>query len=405
MKKQLEKLIDIWLQVGINIQGGQPLYITLPDEYNYLKEIFDVKAQQLGVTNITYQFTQSYDSLLKNYHGHFTTYDNDLRERYAIKEDLLKNNCAYLEIRRGIDYFQENQADALQSLKQIENRHNLSFRNKKRQQGNIVSCKTVIPTQYWADYLFPKEKNALTKLWDLYFDITLANLDDAISLWNQRIDNIQKQVIYLNQQQFKSLSFTTEKSHLNVELVDNHAWVGGCEITDKNIRYMPNFPTQEIFTAPKKTGVTGVMCNTKPLCHTGRVADDFTLRFEHGKLIQYNAMKNQELLEEIVHADENNSYCGEIAILPGITEISKTNTVFHTTILDENAACHLALGCAYPCSIHQKIKFTKEEFEKAHLNYSTSHVDVIFGDPSVTIIAHTKNGEVIPLMQDGKWSI
>ena len=88
MKKQLEKLIDIWLQVGVNIQGGQPLYITLPDEYTYLKEIFDVKAQQLGVTNITYQFTQSYDSLLKNYHGHFTTYDNDLRERYAIKEDL-----------------------------------------------------------------------------------------------------------------------------------------------------------------------------------------------------------------------------------------------------------------------------------------------------------------------------
>ena len=210
---------------------------------------------------------------------------------------------------------------------------------------------------------------------------------------------------YLDLQQFKSLIFITRKSRLDVELVENHKWTGGCEITNTGIRYMPNFPTQEIFTAPKKTGITGIMCNTKPLCYGGRIIDDFQLNFENGKVIDYYPKDNHSIIDEIINLDESNHYPGEIAILPGETEISKTCVVFQSTLLDENAACHLALGCAYPCSINHETKFEKEEFEKLGLNYSNYHIDVMFGDDSITIQAISKNNEIKLLMENGEWRV
>ena len=190
-----------------------------------------------------------------------------------------------------------------------------------------------------------------------------------------------------------------------MELAENHKWTGGCEFTEKGIRYMPNFPTQEIFTAPKKTGITGIMHNTKPLNYSGRLINEFSLHFEKGKILDYCATDNKSILDEIINLDENNRYPGEIAILPGETEISKTNIIFQTTLLDENAACHLAIGCAYPCSINHKIEYGRKEFERLGINYSNYHVDVMFGDSRVTITASSNNNEEILLMENGEWRV
>ena len=405
MEKYLNNLVNIWLKVGVNVQPKQILYVTIPLEYASLREIIDEKAKQLEVANVIYQFTDGYDQLLEKYSNDYQNYDKYLEEITKNKINLLKHNCAFFEAKRGIDYYDECKKDELGKLKNIEKKYNILFRNKKREIGNVVSCKTVIPTQYWAESIFPKEKNPLDKLWEIYFQITLANVDDAIDKWNQRIDNIQNRVKYLDLQQFKSLIFITRKSRLDVELVENHKWTGGCEITNTGIRYMPNFPTQEIFTAPKKTGITGIMCNTKPLCYGGRIIDDFQLNFENGKVIDYYPKDNHSIIDEIINLDESNHYPGEIAILPGETEISKTCVVFQSTLLDENAACHLALGCAYPCSINHETKFEKEEFEKLGLNYSNYHIDVMFGDDSITIQAISKNNEIKLLMENGEWRV
>ena len=238
-------------------------------------------------------------------------------------------------------------------------------------------------------------KRQLDKLWEVYLQITLANFDNAVEIWNRRINEIQERVKYLDQQQFKSLYFKTDKTQLYVELAENHKWTGGCEITEKGIRYMPNFPTQEIFTAPKKTGITGIMHNTKPLNYSGRLINEFSLHFEKGKILDYCATDNKSILDEIINLDENNRYPGEIAILPGETEISKTNIIFQTTLLDENAACHLAIGCAYPCSINHKIEYGRKEFERLGINYSNYHVDVMFGDSRVTITASSNNNDCL----------
>lgn len=405
MYKYLENLVDVWLKVGVNIQPNQLLYVTIPSEYISLKDIFDKKTKQLKGMEVIYQFTDDYDQLLEKYKNNYQIYDSYLSEITSKKLSLLEQNCVFFEAKRGIDFFDEEKKQELQQLKQIEKKYNLKFRNEKRKVGNIVSCKTVIPTKYWAECIFPEELRPLDKLWEVYLQITLANFDNAVEIWNRRINEIQERVKYLDQQQFKSLYFKTDKTQLYVELAENHKWTGGCEITEKGIRYMPNFPTQEIFTAPKKTGITGIMHNTKPLNYSGRLINEFSLHFEKGKILDYCATDNKSILDEIINLDENNRYPGEIAILPGETEISKTNIIFQTTLLDENAACHLAIGCAYPCSINHKIGYGRKEFERLGINYSNYHVDVMFGDSRVTITASSNNNEEILLMENGEWRV
>jgi len=129
------------------------------------------------------------------------------------------------------------------------------------------------------------------------------------------------------------------------------------------------------------------------------------LHFENGKVIDYYPRDDHSIIDEIINLDESNQYPGEIAILPGVTEISKTCVVFQSTLLDENAACHLALGCAYPCSINHETKFEKEDFEKLGLNYSNYHIDVMFGDDSITIQAISKNNEIKLIMEKGEWRV
>lgn len=405
MDDQLKQLVNIWLRVGVNIQENQFLHVTLPSECSCLKEIISKQAKILKVKEVVFQDVDSYEVLVSQYRDSLATYDTYLKEQFAYKNELLSHNCAYLEIRRAIDFFDEAYKTDISALKEIEKKYIAEFRKNKRNIRNIVSCKTVIPTEYWAKQIFGNTESALKKLWDIYFSITLSNQKDAVEIWKLRVNEIQKKVRYLNGAQFKSLFFEAEKTRLHVELIDHHVWVGGCEETDAGIRYMPNFPTQEIFTAPKKLGINGIFANTKPLCYEGRMIEHFQITFQNGKIISCQANENEFLLQEMITSDENSCFCGEIAILPGKTEISKENVVFKTTLLDENAACHLALGCAYPCNLDQKINYSEEDFAKHEMNFSKIHVDMMFGDDTIHITAVSKDNEKVQLMKAGKWVI
>ena len=194
MYKYLENLVDVWLRVGVNIQPNQLLYVTIPSEYISLKDIFDKKTKQLKGMEVIYQFTDDYDQLLEKYKNNYQIYDSYLSEITSKKLSLLEQNCVFFEAKRGIDFFDEEKKQELQQLKQIEKKYNLKFRNEKRKVGNIVSCKTVIPTKYWAECIFPEELRPLDKLWEVYLQITLANFDNAVEIWNRRINEIQEMV-------------------------------------------------------------------------------------------------------------------------------------------------------------------------------------------------------------------
>lgn len=155
---------------------------------------------------------------------------------------------------------------------------------------------------------------------------------------------------------------------------------------------------------PDKYGVDGVVYSTKPLIYSGQLIDEFKLEFKDGRVDQYSAKTGEKALTELFSIDDNARYLGEVALVPFKSPISDTNIIFFNTLFDENAACHLAFGEAYPTNLEGGAQLSKEELEERHVNVSLVHSDFMIGDETLNITGLTHEGEKVAIFRDGNWA-
>ena len=168
---------------------------------------------------------------------------------------------------------------------------------------------------------------------------------------------------------------------------------------------MANMPTEEVFTAPEKTGVNGYVSNTKPLSYGGNIIDGFKLTFKDGKVVDYSAERGEDVLKNLLDTDEGARYLGEVALVPDDSPISNTGTLFFNTLFDENASCHIALGSAYGFSLDGGKDMSREELSEAGLNDSITHVDFMIGSAELNIYGVDAEGRETPIFVKGNWAI
>ena len=181
----------------------------------------------------------------------------------------------------------------------------------------------------------------------------------------------------------------------------------GGEYTLGGVYYNPNMPTEECFTSPNKYSANGVVYATKPLSVMGSVVSDFGFRFENGKVVEVLSDKVEEknLLEKLISLDEGASRLGEVALVPFDSPINKTGLLFYSTLYDENACCHLALGRAFNECIKDYNELTEEEIKKVDLNTSIIHVDFMIGTSDLSITAELYDGTTAEIFKNGTWAI
>ena len=167
---------------------------------------------------------------------------------------------------------------------------------------------------------------------------------------------------------------------------------------------MVNMPSYEIFTSPIYNKTEGIVYSTKPLIYNGGVIDEFYLKFKNGKVVSYDAKKGKELLKIILEMDEYSSYLGEAALVEYDSPISKMNINFKTTLIDENASCHLALGAGFRECIEDGINSNDLKLKEKGINISKTHVDFMIGNKDLKITAYTHEGEIIPIFENGNFS-
>ena len=185
---------------------------------------------------------------------------------------------------------------------------------------------------------------------------------------------------------------------------ENYLFAGGGEDTTCGEHFIANMPTEEVFSAPHKLKVNGVVYSSMPLIHNGQSVEEFYFEFKDGKVVSYGAKKGKDVLDGILTTDEGASYLGEIALVAYDTPIRKMNTLFYNTLFDENASCHFALGSAYTCCVEGADKMSREEQEKVGLNYSLEHVDFMIGTEDLEIVG-IKNGKEYSVFKNGNWAI
>jgi aminopeptidase len=165
-----------------------------------------------------------------------------------------------------------------------------------------------------------------------------------------------------------------------------------------------NLPTEEVFTIADRNRVDGVVRSTKPLSYGGTLIDDFTLRFEGGRVVNASARSGQAMLQQLVDTDANAGRLGEVALVPHDSPIAQSGRLFYNTLFDENAASHVALGSAYKFTLRGADEMSEEEFQRAGGNRSAVHVDFMIGSAELDVDGITASGTAEPLMRSGAWA-
>lgn len=208
----------------------------------------------------------------------------------------------------------------------------------------------------------------------------------------------------MNEKKYKKLHYKAPGTDLTIELPEGHLWAQGDSINEKGFTFVANMPTEEVFTAPLKTGVNGTVSSTKPLSYGGNLIDKFSLTFENGRIVNVTAEEGLEALQNLVEIDEGSHYLGEVALVPHQSPISDTNILFYNTLFDENASNHLAIGSAYAFCLEGGKEMDQEQIAAAGLNTSLTHVDFMIGSGEMDIYGVTADGTEEPIFLKGNWA-
>lgn len=173
---------------------------------------------------------------------------------------------------------------------------------------------------------------------------------------------------------------------------------------EKGERFVANIPTEEVFTAPLKTGVNGTVRSTKPLSYGGNIIDNFSITFEKGRIVDFSAEQGEDTLTRLISMDEGSHYLGEVALVPYRSPISESGILYYNTLFDENASCHLAIGSAYAFNLEGGKTMTSEQLQASGLNTSITHVDFMMGSKELNITGITHYGTEEPVFIDGNWA-
>lgn len=404
-QKNLEKYAEVAVKIGVNVQENQDLVINASIKAKDLVRKIVKKAYEKGCKNVLVEWSDDEISLIKFLNAPekaFKEFPEWKAEGFA---EMAKKGSAFLTVAApNPDLLKDVNPERVATSRKTAAIAMKEFSQTMRS-GKVNWSAVVIPTKEWAIKIFPNlsEEDAINKLWEYVFKITRTDKDDPISAWENHIHNLKGKLESLNNKKYKKLYFKGPGTDLSMELPKNQVWVGGGITTENGTYYVPNVPTEEVFTAPIKKSVNGVVRSTKPLNYGGSIINNFSFTFENGKIVDFEAEQGYDVLQKMIETDDGASYLGEVALVPHNSPISNTNIVFYNTLFDENASCHLAIGNAYPSCIENGGKMSKDELEKNSLNTSLTHVDFMIGSSELDIDGETVDGIIEPIFRKGDW--
>lgn len=268
-------------------------------------------------------------------------------------------------------------------------------------------CIAAVPGKAWAKKVFPdlQINRAVEALWDAILKASRADGPDPVREWARHNDNIASRCDHLNKLGLVALEYKAGNgTDFRVGLMNESLFLGGGETTLEGRYYNPNIPSEEIFTSPKAGDAEGIVYSTKPLSYQGELIEDFSVRFEKGKVVEVKAKKNQELLEKMISMDEGAAMLGECALIADDSPINNAGILYYNTLFDENASCHLALGKGFANCVRGYEDLSQEELAKLGLNDSMIHVDFMIGCKDMQITGVTAKGERVAIFKDGNWA-
>ncbi|WP_110932766.1 aminopeptidase [Paenibacillus bouchesdurhonensis] len=406
-EQKLQKYAELAVKIGVQIQKGQNLIINATLDSAELVRLIVKEAYHEGARFVKVNWSDDTVTRLRFDMAADETFLDEPKWYAGEMLEYIENNAAVLHvISADPDLLNGVKTERLTNHQKTYSKAMSQYR--QLQMANYFTWSIVaVPSQAWAAKVFPHlpAEQQVDALWEAIFRTVRVDQADPVAAWKEHIANLSQKADYLNDKKFKKLHYIAPGTDLTIELPADHLWVAAESDNDKGVSFLANMPTEEVFTAPLKTGVNGTVSSTKPLSYSGNIIDQFSLTFENGKIVDFKAEKGEETLKQLVEMDEGARYLGEVALVPHNSPISQSGLLFYNTLFDENASNHLAIGAGYAFTLEGGTSMSQEQLREAGINDSLVHVDFMIGSAEMDIYGITADGKQEQLFSKGNWAI
>ncbi|GGO02072.1 aminopeptidase [Saccharibacillus kuerlensis] len=402
----LNKYAELAVKVGVNVQPGQTLMIDAnTDSLEYVRLVVK-HAYAAGAKLVKVNLADEAITRMRYDLAPDDSFEIAPKWMAAEREELAENGGAMLAIvSSNPDLLNGVDPSRISTLQKVSGEA-LSKYRQYVQSDKLAWSIVAVPSPAWAAKVFPNlpENEQIPAMWDAIFKAVRVDQPDPVAAWQQHIETLTAKATYLNDKKYTALHYTAPGTDLTIELPKSHLWVAADSESERGSAFVANMPTEEVFTAALKTGVSGTVASTKPLSYGGNIIDNFTLTFENGRIVDVKAQQGEETLKRLVEMDEGSHYIGEVALVPHKSPISDSGILYYNTLFDENASNHLAIGSAYAFNIEGGKTMSREELAAAGINQSIAHVDFMIGSAEMNIDGITADGTAEPVFRNGSWA-
>jgi len=268
----------------------------------------------------------------------------------------------------------------------------------QRRRWTVVAA----PNRGWAREIFGEPD--VERLWEAVATAMRLDEADPVACWRERAAQLAARARALDALELTEVRYHGTGTDLTVGLVPGTRWTGGSMEDPDGVIYMPNIPTEEVFTSPDRRRADGTIRLTKPVIIGGQVVEGLTVTFSGGRITGVTALSGAGTVRAQLDTDEGARSLGEISLVDRDSRIAKAGILFHNTLFDENAACHVAWGQSFPFAVAGGLEMTSEQRHEIGLNHSAVHTDVVIGGDGITVTGTGPKGTV-EIIRDDEWGL
>ncbi len=407
-QKMLEKYADLLIRAGLNVQPGQEVILNAPVEQYPFVELLIKTCYQAGASEVRVDWGFSGKTRLDFTYASIETLSRVRPWQEAKMAEQAETCPARLHLLADDpDALAGLDAEKFATVMQAQQRVMKPYRS--RMDGRCQWLAAAAASPAWARKVFPEleEDAAVEALWQEILRTCYVTEDnDPVA------DRIAHDVFtmakakWLTEQGFDHLNYKSANgTDFTVTLIPGAGWCAAGETNQTNgVFFVPNLPTEEVFTSPMAGACEGTLVATKPLSYNGQLIENFSITFAGGKAVSCRAERGQEVLERMIAMDEHACMLGEVALVPRESPINQSGLLFYNTLFDENATCHVALGRGFKEILPDGNDLTVEQAEERGINDSIIHVDFMIGSDDLSVIGVKPDGTEVPIFVNGTWA-